>query len=508
MCSALPASQGCPSDPRSCARHTMWSNAAAGSACSPGARGTGKRRDFSTFTEGDAEDSDWAPLPGLLPCDYGSQCLAALGPGTFQPMLHCNMKCSRTGQRCSGRYHACCVTQQETQDSSCVLPPNACGLPKCVLVNKIGGPSLMPAPAVVISGCSARTGSYVDHQPKKAVQSMQDTTSRRARGSAAQPPPKGSAQYAAILSRAAVFALEINTNLASDKTIWSFGQIAAARKSLADRCQTSQFANVFKRTDDTFYSETQIWDILNEGVQSWQEASVNRNKTGDANEKLTGDDVILEQLAAAKQLVAAKASAMAEVRRQKTEYGASMSACQERHLQGAQRKDRCLTNLKQLVRIFSARESEVAHTFEQTHGRQPTTDQLLELVFEDREERELAMIKEWFANKQVSDRRAMRKCAASYGGIVVDSDGDSEAGSSGEASDGIRKKCWNCRQSKLRRRRRNPRSRWRNPSSKTCRRSWTWDIYRPTPSKNLCRPPPKRCLRICERARGEVMAHL
>jgi hypothetical protein len=236
-----------------------------------------------------------------------------------------------------------------------------------------------------------------------------------------------------------VFALEINTNLASDKTIWSFGQIAAARKSLADRCQTSQFANVFKRTDDTFYSETQIWDILNEGVQSWQEASVNRNKTGDANEKLTGDDVILEQLAAAKQLVAAKASAMAVVRRQKTEYGASMSACQERHLQGAQRKDRCLTNLKQLVRIFSARESEVAHTFEQTHGRQPTTDQLLELVFEDREERELAMIKEWFANKQVSDRRAMRKCAASYGGIVVDSDGDSEAGSSGEASDVLMK---------------------------------------------------------------------
>ena len=44
--------QGCPSDPRSCACHTMWSNAAAGSACSPRARGTGKRRDFSTFTDG------------------------------------------------------------------------------------------------------------------------------------------------------------------------------------------------------------------------------------------------------------------------------------------------------------------------------------------------------------------------------------------------------------------------------------------------------------------------
>ena len=116
-----------------------------------------------------------------------------------------------------------------------------------------------------------------------------------------------------------------------------------------------------------------------------------------------------------------------------------MSACQEKHLPGAQRKDRCPTNLQKLVRIFSARESEVAHTFEQNHGRQPTTDQLLELVFEDREERELAMIKEWFANKQVSDRRAMRKCAASYGGIVVDSDGDSEAGSSGEASDVLMK---------------------------------------------------------------------
>jgi hypothetical protein len=121
---------------------------------------------------------------------------------------------------------------------------------------------------------------------------MQETTSKRARGSTAQPPPKGSAQYANILGRAAAFALEINTNLADDKTIWTFGQIAAARKNLADRCQTSQFANVFKRADGEFYSETQIWDILNEGVQSWQEGSKNRNKTGDANEKLTGDDVV------------------------------------------------------------------------------------------------------------------------------------------------------------------------------------------------------------------------
>jgi len=96
---------------------------------------------------------------------------------------------------------------------------------------------------------------------------MQETTSKRARGSKAQPPPKGSAQYAAILGRAVVFALEINTNLADDKTIWTFGQIAAARKSLADWCQNSQFANVFKHTDGEFYSETQIWDILNKGVQ-------------------------------------------------------------------------------------------------------------------------------------------------------------------------------------------------------------------------------------------------
>jgi hypothetical protein len=51
--------------------------------------------DFSTFqsqtTEGDPDETDMAPLPGLIPCDYGSQCLAALGHGTFQPMLRCNM---------------------------------------------------------------------------------------------------------------------------------------------------------------------------------------------------------------------------------------------------------------------------------------------------------------------------------------------------------------------------------------------------------------------------------
>ena len=79
----LRASQGCPSDPRSCARHTMWSNAAAGSACSPGARGTGKRRDFSTFTEGDAEDSDWAPAHAPLQHEMFSH-----GGPSLMPALH------------------------------------------------------------------------------------------------------------------------------------------------------------------------------------------------------------------------------------------------------------------------------------------------------------------------------------------------------------------------------------------------------------------------------------
>jgi hypothetical protein len=58
-----------------------------------------------------------------------------LDRGTFQPILHCKMTCSVTGQQCSGRYHACCVTEQETQDSMPVLPPNTCGLPQCIQVN-------------------------------------------------------------------------------------------------------------------------------------------------------------------------------------------------------------------------------------------------------------------------------------------------------------------------------------------------------------------------------------
>jgi hypothetical protein len=116
MCFALPASrasQGCPSDPRSCAGHTMWSNAGALSACSGDmprqVAARGRVRDFCLFdsqtTEGDTDETGLAPLPGLHSCDYGSQCCAVLGRGTFQPMLHCKMTCSVTGQQCSGRYH-------------------------------------------------------------------------------------------------------------------------------------------------------------------------------------------------------------------------------------------------------------------------------------------------------------------------------------------------------------------------------------------------------------------
>ena len=121
----------------------MWSNAGALSACSgdmPRQVARGRVRDFSLFesqtTEDDPDETGFAPLPGRHSCDYGSQCLAELGRGTFQPMLHCKMICSVTGQQCSGRYHACCVTDQETQDSIPVLPPNACGLPRCILVNR------------------------------------------------------------------------------------------------------------------------------------------------------------------------------------------------------------------------------------------------------------------------------------------------------------------------------------------------------------------------------------
>ena len=74
-------------------------------------------------------------------------------------------------------------------------------------------------PVIDIPGSPPTAGSYLDKPPKKAPPSTQDTTSRRARGSEAQLPQKGSAEYAAMLGRAAQFALEINTNLPSDKGV-------------------------------------------------------------------------------------------------------------------------------------------------------------------------------------------------------------------------------------------------------------------------------------------------
>jgi hypothetical protein len=181
MCFALPASQGCPSDPRSCAGHTMWSNAAKLSACSPGdmARQVTRGRvcDFSTFesqtTEGDPDETGWSSLPGLHSCDYRSQCLAVCR-GTFQPMLHCKMTCSVTGQLCSGRYHACCLTQQETQASIPVLPPNSCGLPQCILVNRRETPKQKFAHSVSVSSIPTSVSIIVDPQPsgKRPAPSM------------------------------------------------------------------------------------------------------------------------------------------------------------------------------------------------------------------------------------------------------------------------------------------------------------------------------------------------
>ena len=118
----------------------MFSNAAAWSACSPGdmtrqVAARGRVRDFGIFdsqtTEGDPDETGLAPLPCRYSCDYGTRCLA-LDLDTFQPILQCKMTCSVTGKQCSGRYHACCVTEQETQDSMSILPPNACGLPQCI----------------------------------------------------------------------------------------------------------------------------------------------------------------------------------------------------------------------------------------------------------------------------------------------------------------------------------------------------------------------------------------
>jgi len=84
----------------------------------------------------------------------------------------------------------------------------------------------------------------------------------------------------------------------------------AAKRQLAERCVSGQFADTFRREDRTFYSEAQIWQILDDGVQDWQNASVTRGKTGDANEQLTPNGHVLEQLVAAKKIAAAKLSAL------------------------------------------------------------------------------------------------------------------------------------------------------------------------------------------------------
>ena len=244
----------------------------------------------------------------------------------------------------------------------------------------------------------------------------------RKRGLYAKLPDKGSAEYSVILSSAAHFAVEINCNLSCGKTIWSYEWQGAARKQLADQCLNCQFADTFKRADGTFYSEAQIWQILDDCVQSWQNSSVTRGKTGNANEQLTQNGHILEHLVTAKKISAAKASAIAELNRQKHEYNNSLTACQEVHMVGAKRKDCGAEYLKQLVNYFTERESEVARTFEATDNRLPTNDELLELEFEHREEEDLTMIKEWFANKGVSGRRAMRKYATKLGANVAKSD--------------------------------------------------------------------------------------
>jgi hypothetical protein len=139
------------------------------------------------------------------------------------------------------------------------------------------------------------------------------TSHTKKRGPLAKFPEKGSGDYSTILGCAAQFALEINPNLSSGKTIWSYGMKEAARKQLADRCLTGQFADTFKRPDCTFYSEAQIWQILDDSVQSWQNASVTRGKTGDANEPIFPNGHILEQLVVAKKIAAVKLSAIAEV---------------------------------------------------------------------------------------------------------------------------------------------------------------------------------------------------
>jgi hypothetical protein len=209
----------------------------------------------------------------------------------------------------------------------------------------------------------------------------------------------------------------------------------AAKKQLEDQCVNGQFAKEFKRMDGSSYSGAQIWQILEEGVQAWQTASGTRGKTGDANEQLTPLGHMLEQLASAKKSVAAKLTQLADLKRQKHEFNTALTSCQEVHMLGAKRKDRGQEHLKKLINIFTEQEGDVASKFVETRGRQPTNDEILELVFEDRDhdEEDLTMMKEWLRNKTVSSRRA-RKYTTNLGGNWSDSDCESEAGSSEESS--------------------------------------------------------------------------
>ena len=288
-----------------------------------------------------------------------------------------------------------------------------------------GGPASMAA--VSIPGSPASVSAAGQQQPKVPE-------SKRPRGFIEKLPEKSSAKYSDMLARIAPFALEINSDL-GPHTIFSFGKMQAARKQLEDRCINGQFRDTFKRPDGGFYSAAQIWEILTEGVQSWQDASGNRRKTGDANLPHTALGDTLDKLVAAKQVVAAKAAAMAEVERKKTEYKVSMCSVQEHHMNGVERQHRSPKLLTQLLKIFNERESEVARTFEENHGRAPTTNHILEMVFEDRDEEDVKMIRDWFVEKQASDIRAMRRCAARWGGNVGETESDSDNGSSAGASE-------------------------------------------------------------------------
>ena len=109
------------------------------------------------------------------------------------------------------------------------------------------GPATIPHAATSVI-------NLVDPEPS----GWRPTPHTKKRGPVVKLPEKGSAEYSGILGGAAQFALEINTNLSSGKTIWSYGMKEAARKQLSDRCLNSQFADTFKRVDSTFFSEVQI----------------------------------------------------------------------------------------------------------------------------------------------------------------------------------------------------------------------------------------------------------